>query len=847
MTDFRVNPRAMVRSGRRWLTLALKHPAVLSGILATSLVLGIRQVGGLQSLELLAFDQMVRLRPSAGADPRLLVVAITEDDIRSQNRWPMSDQVVAQLLAKLNQYKPKVIGLDIYRDVPQPPGQAALLKQLQASNVMTVLLLGDADNGGVPAPPTAPSNQVSFSDFVVDPDAVVRRNLLFATTKNDQLYSFALRLSLQYLADQNLLFRVNPNDLQIGKAVFPVLNPHAGSYQALDDRGYQVLLNYRSANNVARQVTLTQVLKGELQPEWVKDKLVLIGTTAPSGKDLFLTPYNLSATQQNPKTPGVLIHAQMASQILGHVLDGNSLLWYWSEPGEMVWLWLWAMMGGVLAWRFRHPASLVFMIIAAVGGLLCLGFGILLQSGWVPVVPAAIALILSTAGVVVYRLLHDAFHDALTGLPNRALLMKQLQWLSNPNQRLRLQRDQSKAPTIAVLFLGLDGFKAINDSFGHRLGDQLLVVTTDRLKSCLQPDDQLARVGGDEFAILRRNVQDPDEVTYLADQLQRQVTLPIQLNGQEVFSTASIGIVLGRSDAGYEPEDILRDAHTAMYRAKASGKARHEVFVTGMRVQVMTRLQLETDLRRAIERQEFRLHYQPLISLQTGKIAGFEALVRWQHPERGLVPPNDFIPVAEETDLIIPMGQWITHEACRQLHLWQEKFPQEQPLIVSVNLSGKQFSQPDLVEQIEQTLQDTGLDGRTLKLEITESMAMTDVESTIALLQRLKALHLQLSIDDFGTGYSSLSYLHRFPTNTIKVDRSFVSRMGDEGEDAQIVQTIIILGHNLGMDIVAEGVETAEQLASLRGLKCEYGQGFFFSKPLVAEAAEALLQTDPQW
>ena len=468
--------------------------------------------------------------------------------------------------------------------------------------------------------------------------------------------SFALRLSLQYLADSKRPFRVNPNDLQIGKATFPALNPHAGSYQALDDRGYQLLLNYRSANSVARQVTLTQVLKGEVPSEWIKDKLVLIGTTAPSGKDLFLTPHNLSAAQQNPKTPGVLIHAQMASQILSHVLEGNSLLWYWSDPGEGLWLWLWAMVGSVLAWRFRHPAALVLMVVTAAGGLLCLCFGLLLQAGWVPVVPAAIALIMSTAGVVVYRLLHDAFHDALTGLPNRALFMKQLRWVSQHNQRFSLRKARADASTFAVLFLGLDGFKAINDSFGHRLGDQLLVATTDRLKGCLQPVDQLARVGGDEFAILRRNVHDPEEVTYLADQLQRQVTLPLKLNGQEVFNTASVGIVLGRAGSDYAPEDILRDAHTAMHRAKASGKARHEVFVAGMRVQVMTRLQLETDLRRAIERQEFRLHYQPLISLETGKIAGFEALVRWQHPERGLVPPNDFIPVAEETALIYPNG-----------------------------------------------------------------------------------------------------------------------------------------------------------------------------------------------
>ncbi len=469
------------------------------------------------------------------------------------------------------------------------------------------------------------------------------------------------------------------------------------------------------------------------------------------------------------------------------------------------------------------------------------------MSGWVPFVPAAIALIASSAGVVVYRLLYDTFHDALTGLPNRALFVKRLQNAINVQRSHGQTLEKAETSSVAVLFLGLDGFKAINDSFGHRLGDQMLVAMTQRLNACLHPKDQLARVGGDEFAVLRRDIRNTDEVTDLADQLQKQVTDPFKLNGQEVFTTVSIGIVLGRANSDYEPEDILRDAHTAMHQAKASGKARHEVFATGMRVQVMTRLQLETDLRRAIERQEFRLHYQPIVSLQTGKLAGFEALVRWQHPQRGLVPPAEFIPVAEETDLILPMSEWIIWEACRQLKQWQDQFPHDPPLLVSVNFSGRQFSHLELVDQIEHILQETGLDGRSLKLEITESTAMTDVELTIALLQRLKSLNLQLSIDDFGTGYSSLSYLHRFPTNTIKVDRSFVSRMGDGSEEAQIVQTIIVLGHNLGMDIVAEGVETAEQLAKLRSLNCEYGQGYFFSKPLPPEAAAELLESDPQW
>ncbi len=846
MTEFRFNFEGVARKSSRLMRLILKHPALITSLLAAGLVLIVRQVGGLQTLELMSFDQMIRQRPDAGQDERLLIVAITEDDIRLQKRWPVSDQVVAQLLEKLQQNQPRVIGLDIYRDVPQPPGQIELKKQLQAPNVFTVKLLADTDSSGVAPPPGMPEKRVGFSDIVLDPDAVVRRNFLYAELDNESLYSFSLRLSLAYLANHGYSMQVASDHLQIGNARFWSLTANSGGYQGLDDRGHQVLLNYRTPNEIARQVTLTEVLSGRLDPSWVKDKLVLIGTTAPSAKDIFLTPFNLTV-DQSPKTPGVFVHAQMVSQIIGTVLDGRSLFWYWAEPVEMLWIWGWALIGGILAWHFRHPLALGSALSVAGVGLFITYLGVFTNAGWIPFVPAAIALVVTGAGVVVYRLLYDNFHDSLTGLPNRALFMKQLQATINKHRKNNKSTSPPESSTVAVLFLGLDGFKAINDSFGHRLGDQLLVATTQRLKTCLRPRDKLARVGGDEFAILRQEIKEKEEVTDLADQLQQKVTLPYKLNGQEVFTTASIGIVLGKANSDYEPEDILRDAHTAMHRAKESGKARHELFFTGMRVQVMTRLQLETDLRRAIERQEFQLYYQPIISLETGKVAGFEALIRWHHPQRGLVPPAEFIPVAEETDLILPLSQWIIREACLQLKVWQKQFPKDPPLLVSVNFSGRQFSQPNLVEQIEQTLQEADLDGRSLKLEITESTAMTDVESTIALLQRLKSLNLQLSIDDFGTGYSSLSYLHRFPTNTIKVDRSFVSRMGDGSEDAQIVQTIIMLGHNLGMDIVAEGVETAEQLARLRSLQCEYGQGFFFSKPLPAPEAEALLRRNPQW
>lgn len=844
MTHFRRRFARLLSTSYRFSGFILKHPALITSLIVAGLVVGTRQVGGLQPWELLTYDEMLRLRPDQGPDPRLLVVTVTEQDIQDQQRWPLSDEVIARLLQQLQQYSPRTIGLDIYRDISHPPGQPELLKQLQAPNVIAITLVGDAVKDGVPAPPGVDQDRVGFSDIVLDPDTVVRRNFLFATSEGQDFYSFSLRLSLHYLADQQLTVKpLAHKALQVGDRIFPTLSKHSGGYRNLDDRGYQMMLNYRSGNTAVRQVSLQAVLSGRVDPAWVKDKLVLVGTTATSVKDWFLTPYNFS-DDENPKMAGVLVHAQKVSQILSVVADGQSLIWYWPEPVEIAWIWIWALIGGVLCWQLRHPLWLGLTI--AIGGTSLFGIclGVFFQLGWIPFVPPAIAFISSSVAILACRMLYNALHDELTGLPNRALLINQIQWAMNRQKPLK---QAGHTPSWAVLSLGLDSFKAINDSFGHHHADELLIAITKRLKSGLKPSDRLARVGGDEFAILLRQVRDLDEVAHLADYLQKLIKQPFVLQGQEVFTSASVGIVLNELDRYLQPEDVLRDAQTAMNQAKVSGKARYQVFMLGMRVQVMTRLQLETDLRRAIERQEFQLHYQPVIALDTGKIAGFEALLRWQHPQRGFVHPMEFISIAEETDLIIPIGQWVIEEACRQIQIWQQCFPHLVPLVVSVNLSSKQFAQTNLVEQIDQTLRETGLNGHNLKLEITESIAMTDVEATIALLMRLKALDLQLSIDDFGTGYSSLSYLHRFPTDTIKVDRSFVSRMGSETEDTHIVQTIIMLGHNLGMNIVAEGVETVEQLAQLRTLKCEYGQGYFFSKPASSAAIEQLLETDPQW
>ncbi len=431
------------------------------------------------------------------------------------------------------------------------------------------------------------------------------------------------------------------------------------------------------------------------------------------------------------------------------------------------------------------------------------------------------------------QLLHDAFHDALTGLPNRALFMDHV--------KMAIQRSRRSGDRLfAALFLDLDRFKIINDSLGHMVGDQLLVGIAHRLEACLRPGDTVARLGGDEFTILLEDIDDVSVAVSVAKRVEKELSLPFNLGGHEVFTTVSVGIA--PSSTGYErPEDVLRDADTAMYRAKSLGKSRHEVFDKEMHAHAVNLLHLETDLRRALDRREFSVHYQPVVSLETGLIEGFEALLRWQHPEHGSVPPSKFIPVAEETGLILPIGQWALQEACRQMREWQEQFPRPRPFFISVNLSGRQFSNPDLIEHIGQALRTTGLDPRSLKLEITESVVMDDIETAIEMLNQLRALGVESSIDDFGTGYSSLSYLHRFASSTLKVDRSFVSRMTQHNENVEIVRTILLLARNLGMKVVAEGVETEDQLAQLRALSCDYAQGYLFSKPANAANVTKLL------
>lgn len=431
------------------------------------------------------------------------------------------------------------------------------------------------------------------------------------------------------------------------------------------------------------------------------------------------------------------------------------------------------------------------------------------------------------------KLLHLALHDALTDLPNRAWFMKRL------GQTIHRSKQQPSCQ-YAVLFLDCDRFKMVNDSFGHLAGDQLLIAVARRLESCLHPVDTLSRFGGDEFALLIEGLSSLEDAIEVAQNIQQEISSPFNIRDRKVFINASIGIVLGSRD--YEqPEHLLRDADTAMYRAKELGKGRYQVFSRDLHHRAFSHLQLETDLHLALERQEFRAYYQPIVSLDSGEIVEFETLVRWLHPKRGWVSPQEFIPFAEETGLIIEIDRFMLRQACQQLQLWRSQFEHSRSLRISVNFSAKHFSAFESLNFINQVLYEVNLKGTDLRLEITESALMHHGQIAIKMIQELNNRGIELSIDDFGTGYSSLSYLHRLTAHVLKIDRSFVSRLDENSDNIAIISAIVGLAHNLNMVVTAEGIETTQQLNHLRILGCEYGQGYAISRPLDAEAATAFL------
>jgi diguanylate cyclase (GGDEF)-like protein/PAS domain S-box-containing protein len=444
---------------------------------------------------------------------------------------------------------------------------------------------------------------------------------------------------------------------------------------------------------------------------------------------------------------------------------------------------------------------------------------------------------------------HDSLHDALTGLPNRVLFSDRL---AQCLQRAKREPDYR----FAVLFLDLDRFKVVNDSLGHAAGDKLLVAVSDRLSGNLRDIDTLAvredrhvvsRMGGDEFTVILNGVRSPEDAARVAERLIGALRVPYRLDNQEVLPTVSVGIVMGGAGSGYESaEDLLRDADAAMYRAKSLGKDRYELFDRSMHEAAVQRLRLEAELRQALEQGQFRLFYQPIVSLDTAETVGFEALIRWEHPQRGLVAPGAFIAVAEETGQIVAIGQWVLQEACRQLRLWQEQKLISPAVTVSVNLSRRQLDSTSIAGQVREALTAANLDPTCLKLEVTESM-MVEGRRAAEALAEIKGLKVELHMDDFGTGYSSMSYLHKLPLDGLKIDRSFVASLSERRDYAAVVHAIVTLARNLGMQVVAEGVETADQVTMLQALGCDKAQGYFFSKPLPAAGVEQFIAAGPRF
>ena len=805
--------------------LKLRSASRATALIISCIVLiicSVKQAGKLEFLELAVFDLMMRSRSETELDTRITVVGIEESDIKTWQQSTFSDRLLAKLLVKLQQYHPAVIGLDIYRDIPQPPGNAQLLEQLEAENVIVIKKI-DRD-GDIPAPPNVPPERIGFNNFLLDPDGKIRRNLMAFQQGERTMYSFALQMSAFYL-DAREQLKLKPDRFELGATAFPRLRADSGGYQlsASDVLGAQTILNYRSPGKAARRLSFTHVLNGDFDPDWITDKIIIIGYSAPSKKDVFSTPFEVE------KMPGVVIHAHMVSQIISTVLDERSLFGFLPQWGEFGWILFWSISGAVLVWRIEHPLILGVSLIATLGVLTGACFLSFLVAVWIPVTPAIIALLITAGVISAYKTFHKSLVDELTGLANREQLVTLLQ--------RSIDRPQS---SIAVLSIEIDRLKTISDSLGKQVGDRLLVLVSQRMQNSIRDRDRLARVGMAEFSLVLFSLKDRAYAVAIAKRIQQELAQPFNLNGQELILTTSVGIAFNQPGQSIQAEELLRNCNLASDRARIIGKNQYAVYAPRMHSETVAQWQLDNDLRHGIEQQEFQLYYQPIVDLKTDRITGFEALVRWISPTRGLVSPVEFIPLAETTGLIIPLGDWILREACRQMHHWHQEFDQQSELTISINLSSHQFS-PVLVEKVAQILSETQLAAQCLKLEITESVMMDNVEEAIALLQQLKTLGIKLSIDDFGTGYSSLSYLQQFCADTLKVDRSFVSQIELSVKNRAIVDIIITLAHKLDMDVIAEGIETEEHRAILKSLECEYGQGYLFAKPLNSTDATKLL------
>ncbi|PZO36749.1 MAG: diguanylate cyclase [Pseudanabaena frigida] len=819
------------------------------------LVFGLRWLGWLQPSEWAAFDLFIQLRPSEPVDERIIIVGVQESDIRYLGKWPASDRLLAGVLRKIRAQQPKVIGLDLYRDIRVEEGYDELEEVFKTTpNLIGIeKSIGDRFNTVIAPPPTLKAlGQVSANDVIVDPDGRLRRAFLYPTPEgNEGLPSLGLAVSLAYLKDKGIEPQSSQEGyLQLGKTIFKPLENTDGGYIRTDAGGYQIMMNYHGTSLKFRQVSLEDILENRISPTLLRDRIVLIGAQTPSLNDIFYTPYSSNFITSPTQISGVEFQANIIKTVIGAVLDNRPLIKVWTDVWEELWIASWSIIGASVIWLFANKR--LYLLVGSVFFSTAFLFGstylLFIGGWWIPVAPCLFtyigSMLVMQSYIYVARLrelnsalsdsiellAHDASHDALTGLPNRNLFMDRVEHAIRYSKR-------HPEYLFAIFFIDLDRFKMVNDSLGHNVGDLFLQAIAKVLQECLRSIDTVARLGGDEFTILVDDIQDVSEALVVANRILNRFLSPVIIEGEAIFPSASIGIVISTPD--YDNcVDLLRDADIAMYRAKSLGKGRYTLFDQEMYEQTLRLTQLESELHYALEHQEFELYYQPIVSLKTLELSGFEALIRWKNPKRGFISPIEFIPLAEDTGLIVAVGDWVMKEACQQLRAWLNKFPEAANLKMSINLASHQIREPDLLDKLDDILSQTGVDGSSIRLEITESTLMDQGEQTITKLAQLRARNIQLSIDDFGQGYSSLSYLHRFPINILKIDRAFVNQMGDGGENIEIVRTITVLAHTLNMSVVAEGVETHQQAEILKQLGCEFGQGYLFSRPLPSAAAE---------
>lgn len=812
---------------------------LLSGLMTTAILTVCQTLGITEPLELFLFDYGVRLINDQGEDSRLLVVGVTDEDIANYG-WPLPEPTLATLLNNLQQHDPSVIGLDFFRSQVQSDD---LITQLKADNLIAIGKI-DEDGNFPSAQQLDPLTwqQIGFSDLLIDPDSVVRRSLLFVNADEpgeSAFYSFALRLALNYSNIDETEFSADKSALHIKDIEIPILRAGDGGYQTIDNGGYQILLRYRDRIHPTPQISLGEILDQSFDPALVKDKIVLIGSVDSSLKDEFYTPYSASLADDFVM-PGVVVHAQITSHLLDIISDKQTRSFYqfwpiWLEPG---WLLIWALMAGVITWRIRRPTVLLLSSVLLIAAILGVSYLLLSSLIWVPTAEIIIGILLAVGLNTGQRLLYHSAYDELTRLPKRDLFVNLV------HNALQQQQMNLGLPPVIVAFLEIERINLINKSLGYRAGDRVLRLVTEKLKQDLPATTQVARIGDSEFAILFKQ-SSQTAVQSILEQLQETLSTPLEIDSRRLLLTPHLGVSVAQGQQSHDPDNLIRNAHLAMYQSKASSNSQHTFFSSKMLIEDVHRLQLESDLLTAIEQEQFHLVYQPIVCLKTNAIAGFEALIRWQQADGSFISPVKFIPVAEETGLILPLGEWVFRTACQQLQHWKTAFP-NQRLVMSINLSSRQFSQPNLIEMIQETLAELNLQGQDIRLEITESMVMDDIHQSIQLMMQFRELGIQLGIDDFGTGYSSLSYLHRLPFDTLKIDKSFVGHMESNREDYAIVNTILDLGHSLHINVVAEGVETLEQVKLLQQHECQYGQGYFFARPLDAIQATKILH-EPSW